>query len=203
MMKRVVWCFFTFFFLAVMTTSALAAGPHKKKDELGANGIKGLNREQLIKLALLAAPWSVAKDATVMIPGDDGKLTEVKTGTNGFTCLPDIDGMPKADPFCGDAASMQWANDLMSGAPKPTNTVPGVAYMARGGWHFEKDGKILMKKAEGAKAVHEPPHWMIFWPFDSTASGLPSMPTTFGAYVMFDGTPYAHMMIYQNPMKIK
>jgi hypothetical protein len=203
MMNRVVWCFLALFVLFVMTPGDLAARPHKKKEELGANGIKGLNREQLIKLALLAAPWSVAKDATVMIPGDDGKLKEVKTGTNGFTCIPDIDGMPKADPFCGDAASMQWANDLMSGAPKPTNTVPGVAYMARGGWHFEKDGKILMKKEEGAKAVHEPPHWMIFWPFDSTASGLPSMPTPFGAYVMFDGTPYAHMMIYQNPMKIK
>jgi hypothetical protein len=203
MMKKVVWYLFVLCFLFVMSAGALAAGPHKKKSELGANGIKGLNREQLIKLALLAAPWSIAKDAAVMIPGDDGKLTEVKTGTNGFTCIPDIDGMPKADPFCGDAASMQWANDLMSGAPKPTNTVPGVAYMARGGWHFEKDGKILLKKEEGAKAVHEPPHWMIFWPFDSTASGLPSMPVPFGAYVMFDGTPYAHLMIYQNPMKIK
>jgi len=185
-----------------LSGSASAEGKHHAKRD-GDHGIKGMNQDQMIKMALSAAPWSIAKDAVVMVPGEDGKLTEVKKGTNGFTCIPDIDGMPKADPFCGDAAAMQWANDLMSGAPKPTNTVPGVAYMAKGGWHFEKDGKILMKKEDGAKAVREPPHWMIFWPFDSTASGLPSMPVPFGAYVMFDGTPYAHLMIYQNPMKIK
>jgi hypothetical protein len=185
-----------------LSGSALAAGKHQARGG-DQHGIKGMNQDQLIKLALSAAPWHVAKDATVMVPGADGKLVEAKKGTNGFTCIPDIDGMPKPDPMCGDAASMQWANDLMSGAPKPTNTVPGIAYMAKGGWHFEKDGKIVMKNEEGAKAVTEPPHWMVFWPVDSKASGMPSMPTAFGAYVMFDGTPYAHVMIYQNPMKMK
>jgi len=185
-----------------LSGSALAAGKHHAKSD-GDHSIKGMSQDQMIKTALGAAPWSIAKDATVMVPGADGKLTEVKKGTNGFTCIPDIDGMPKPDPMCGDAASMQWANDLMSGAPKPANTVPGVAYMAKGGWHFEKDGKILLKNEEGAKAVQEPPHWMVFWPFDSKTHGLPAMPTPFGAYVMFDGTPYAHVMIYQNPMKMK
>ncbi len=185
-----------------LSGSALAAKKHQAKDS-EQHGIKSMNQDQLIKLALSAAPWSIAKDATVMVPGADGKLTEVKKGTNGFTCIPDIDGMPKPDPMCGDAASMQWANNLMGGAPKPTNTAPGIAYMAKGGWHFEKDGKILMKNEDGAKAVQEPAHWMVFWPVDSKTSGMPSMPTPFGAYVMFDGTPYAHLMIYQNPMKMK
>jgi len=182
-----------------LSGSSSAAEKHRSKS--GQHGIKDMNQEQLIKTALGGAPWAIAKDAAVMIPGADGKLTEVKKGTNGFTCLPDIDGMPTPDPFCGDAASMQWANDFMSGAPKPTNTAPGVAYMAKGGWHFEKDGKILLKNEEGAKAVKEPPHWMIFWPFDSKSTGLPSMPAPFGTYIMFDGNPYAHLMIYQNPMK--
>lgn len=185
-----------------LSGSALAAGKHQAKGA-DQHGIKGMNQDQLIKLALSAAPWHVAKDATVMVPGPDGKLVEAKKGTNGFTCIPDIDGMPKPDPMCGDAASMQWANDLMSGAPKPTNTAPGIAYMAKGGWHFEKDGKILMKNEDGAKAVSEPPHWMVFWPVESKTSGLPSMPNPFGAYIMFEGTPYAHVMIYQNPMKMK
>jgi hypothetical protein len=185
-----------------LSGSALAAGKHQAKGG-DQHGIKGMNQDQLIKVALSAAPWHIAKDATVMVPGPDGKLVEAKKGTNGYTCIPDIDGMPKPDPMCGDAASMQWANDLMGGAPKPTNTVPGIAYMAKGGWHFEKDGKIVMKNEDGAKAVPEPPHWMVFWPFDSKISGIPSMPSHFGAYVMFDGTPYAHLMIYQDPMKMK
>lgn len=165
--------------------------------------IPTMSKDDLIKLAMSAAPARISKDATVMIPGEGGKMVEAKKGTNGFTCLPDIDGQEKPDPICGDPAAMQWANDLMSGAPKPSNTVPGISYMAQGGWHWEKDGKILMKGEEGSKRVSEPPHWMIFWPVDSKASGIPNLPTKFGAYVMFDGTPYAHLMIYQNPMKLK
>jgi hypothetical protein len=161
------------------------------------------SKEELIKLALSAAPAHIAKDATVMIPGEDGKLVEVQKGTNGFTCIPDVDGMSVPDPLCADQAAWQWANDLLSDAPKPTNTVPGVAYMAKGGWHFEKDGKILMKNEEGAKAMKEPPHWMIFWPFDAKTSGLPTLPNSLGTYIMFDGTPYAHLMIYQDPKKLK
>jgi hypothetical protein len=200
MTKLALRLLFGLFIASVMTTGVLAAEPHQKGSR---NDIKGMTQDQLIKLALSAAPWHIAKDATVMVPGADGKMVEAKKGTNGFTCIPDIDGMPKPDPMCGDAASMQWANDLMGGAPKPTNTAPGIAYMAQGGWHFEKDGTILMKNEPGAKAVQEPPHWMVFWPVDAKASGMPSMPTAFGAYVMFDGTPYAHVMIYQNPMKMK
>jgi hypothetical protein len=167
----------------------------------GGSPISKISKEELIKLAMSAAPPEVSKDATIMIPGPDGKLVEARKGTNGFTCLPDTDGQSVPDPICGDAASMQWANDYMSKAPKPTNTTPGIAYMAKGGWHFEKDGEILMEKEPGAKLVREPAHWMVFWPFDSKSSGLPSLPTKFGVYVMFEGTPYAHLMIYQNPNK--
>jgi hypothetical protein len=165
--------------------------------------IPNMSKDALIKLAMSAAPSKISKNATVMIPGKDGKMVEAKKGSNGFTCIPDIDGQEKPDPMCGDAAAWQWGSDLMGGAPKPTNTAPGIAYMAKGGWHWEKDGKIIMKEEPGSKRVSEPPHWMIFWPVDSQASGLPNLPTKFGTYVMFDGTPYAHLMIYQNPMKLK
>ena len=114
-----------------------------------------------------------------------------------------MDGQEVPDPICADSAASQWINDLMSGAQKPTNTVPGISYMAQGGWHFEKGGKILMKNEPGAKRFTEPGHWMVFWPIDSQASGIPALSSTFGTYVMFDGTPYAHLMIYQDPKKIK
>jgi hypothetical protein len=164
--------------------------------------IAKMSKEQLIKLARSAAPASVSKNATIMIPGEDGKMVEAVKGTNGFTCLPDIDGMSVPDPICADAASMQWINDLMSGAPKPSNTVPGVSYMAKGGWYFEKDGKILMKNEPGAEAKQEPPHWMVFWPFEGSA-GLPTYPDAFGTYIMWEGTPYAHLMVFQDPNKMK
>ena len=50
--------------------------------------------------------------------------------------------------------------DLMNNAPKPTNRVLDIAYMVSGGSQFEKDGKVVMS-GDGAKAMKEPPHWMI------------------------------------------
>jgi hypothetical protein len=165
--------------------------------------IKGMSKDALIKLALSAAPSSISKDASVMIPGEDGKMVEAKKGTNGFTCFPDINGQKVPDPICADQASSQWINDLMGDAPKPSNTVPGISYMAKGGWHYEKDGKTIMKMEEGAKLVAEPAHWMLFWPVDSKASGIPLLPSKFGTYVMLEGTPFAHLMIYQDPNTLK
>jgi hypothetical protein len=185
-----------FFLLIGFTTLSIA-------EEKGQSPIRGMSKEELIKLALSAAPPKIAKEASVMIPGENGKMVEAKKGTNGFTCFPDIDGQEVPDPICADPAASQWVNDLMSGAPKPTNTVLGIAYMAQGGWHFEKGGKILMKNEPGAKRVSEPAHWMIFWPVDAQASGIPTLSSKFGTYVMFEGTPYAHLMIYQDPKKIK
>lgn len=195
-MKRMVQFLGLMLLILSFSTPAIAA-------DKGKSPIPGMTRDQLIKLAKSAAPASIADQATIMIPGEAGKLVEAVKGTNGFTCIPDIDGQEDPDPMCGDAASMQWANDLMGGAVKPTNTLPGIAYMAKGGWHYEKDGKILMKEEPGAKLIKEPPHWMVFWPFDSKTSGIPSLPNNLGTYVMWDGTPFAHFMIYQDPGKLK
>lgn len=195
-MKRMLKCLGLVFLILCFATVATAA-------DKGKSPIPGMTKNQLIKLAKSAAPASIADHATVMIPGEDGKLVEAVKGTNGFTCIPDIDGQEDPDPMCGDAASMQWANDMMSGAEKPSNTVPGIAYMAKGGWHYEKDGKILMKEEPGSKRVKEPPHWMFFWPVDSKASGIPSLPNNLGTYVMWDGTPFAHLMIHQDPGQLK
>ncbi len=46
--------------------------------------------------------------------------------------------------MCMDGAVHPWMTDVKNHAPKPTNTGPGIAYMARGGSHFEKDGKVVM-----------------------------------------------------------
>ncbi len=186
-------------FLAMQLTTAGAAERAQKKHR----GVTGMSEKELIEMARSAAPARISADASVMVQGPDGKLKEVAKGTNGFTCIPDTDAQEVADPMCGNAAAMQWATDLLEGRPAPTNTEPGVAYMAKGGWHWEKDGKILMDaKTPGAKRVREPSHWMIFWPFKAKETLLPVMPGKFGTYIMWEGTPYAHLMIYQNPKKV-
>ena len=43
------------------------------------------------------------------------------------------------------------------------------------------------------------PHWMITWPFDALANGLPTTVRDKGAWVMFAGTPYAYLHVCGDP----
>src|SRR5689334_13618821 len=127
-------------FSFVALTAAVWSIGIPRADEMK-TGHKPMSKEKMIKLALSAAPSHITENAAVMVPGDDGKLVEVRKGTNGFTCIPSVNNRPgEPDPMCFDEAVGQWVDALMNNAPKPTNTVPGIAYMARGGMHWEKDG---------------------------------------------------------------
>ena len=185
----------------LMTPAIITAGDKPSKKDTTTKEVKAMSEKDQTALALSAAPAHIAKEAGILIYGADGKLTETKKSANGFTCIPSVMNLPDPDPMCMDAAVQQWMTDLMNKAPKPTNTVPGIAYMARGGAHFERDGKVVMS-GDGAKIVKEPPHWMVLWPFDA-ATKLPQFPNSSGVYIMFEGTPYAHLMVYQDPMKMK
>jgi hypothetical protein len=196
-------CAFSLLMACSLLVPAIAsAGDRPSHKKSTVKDVKAMSEKDQTALALSAAPARISKDAGVMIYGADGKLTEAKKGTNGFTCIPTVMNLPVPDPICMDAASNQWMTDVMNNAPKPSNTVPGIAYMARGGSHFEKNGKVVMA-GEGAKVVKEPPHWMVMWPFDPAASQLPTVPNPSGIYIMFEGSPYAHLMIYQDPNKMK
>jgi hypothetical protein len=189
--------------VAFAVPAALSAGDKPPKKVASVKDVKSMPKQQQTALALSAVPAHIGKDAAVMVYGEDGKLKEVKAGTNGFTCIPTVMNLPEPDPMCMDAAVHQWMTDLMNNAPKPSNTTPGIASMARGGSHFEKNGKVVMKPDDGAKVVKEPPHWMIMWPFDATATKLPTAPNPSGTNIIFEGTPYAHVMVYQDPKKMK
>lgn len=170
--------------------------------------LPGITRAQMagadfIKKAEAGAPAAISANATVAHIDAAGKAVHVmRQGTNGFTCSLLPDGSDA--PVCADAQGWQWVVDAFTGKPKPTNTAPGIAYMAAGGVHYETgDGEIVMTAGPNTKNVPEPPHWMLLWPVDPATSGLPAKVTAGGAYIMFAGTPYAHLMIYQDPAKLK
>jgi hypothetical protein len=200
MQKRIVLSLVAALFLMVGFVSVPYAIAGKQPATV--KDVKSLSEQDQVKLALSAAPSHITKDASVMIYGTDGQLMEPRKGTNGFICVPTVMNLPDPDPMCMNAAVHQWMTDLMNHVPKPTNTVPGIAYMARGESHFEK-GKQVVMSGDGAKTVKEPAHWMIMWPFESATTKLPTAPNPSGVYIMFDGTPYAHLMVYQDPMRMK
>jgi hypothetical protein len=154
--------------------------------------------QRLIHQALAAAPAHIAKNAAVIAPSADGKMTQLRAGTNGFTCMPDNPASPGNDPMCVDRNGMKWVEAYVSHASKPQNDAPGLAYMLRGGSDISANDPWAKPEAS-TKFVTSPPHWMVLWPFDAEESGLPTTPKKTGAWIMWAGTPYAHLMINQVP----
>jgi hypothetical protein len=148
-----------------------------------------------IARALSAAPAKVAKAAKVVERDDNGKDTVLREGTNGFTCFPGHPGVIGDAPFCANAAAMQWEDDMAQHKPRPTNTEPGIEYMLAGG----TDWSASDPHATSGTPIKEPPPWMIMWPFDAAATGLPTTKQDTGTWIMYSGTPWAHLMINQRP----
>jgi hypothetical protein len=154
-----------------------------------------------IRRALSGAPKSISGEAAVARIGKEGSVT-LREGKNGFTCGTLDDGGDS--PVCADAQGWEFLVSAFTNQPKPRSTQPGIAYMMQGGRHWETPtGEIVLQQAGGAKMAKEPPHWMLLWNFDPAASGLPTHPNPQGTYIMFAGTPYAHLMVYQNPATMK
>lgn len=169
--------------------------------QAGAGGQSKATEQAFIKAAEAGAPDRISAHAAVVRMEPSGKTSAVRPGSNGFTCtlLPDEINTP----LCADQKGLAWFTAAMSGQPRPPST-GGVGYMAKGSEHYEmSDGRIVMKPAAGTKAVKEPPHWMLLTPLDTATTGIPAHPNPGGSYIMFAGTPYAHLMIHQDPKMLK
>ena len=59
--------------------------------------VKAMPATEQTALALSAAPAHISNNAGAMIFGADGKLTETRKSTNGFTCIPTIMNLPDPD----------------------------------------------------------------------------------------------------------
>ncbi len=185
---------------AMFAPTALVAqqsdtGGHKTA-AMSTKGARAMSKDAMIRSALSAAPKHIAKDAAVIGPGADGKMVELRHGTNGWTCIPDDPATPGKDPMCVDAQGLKWAQAYMSHADKPGNTAPGIGYMLAGG----SDISATDPWAKSTNHfVASPPHWMLLWPVDPQTSGLSTTPKKTGTWIMWSGTPYAHLMINQVP----
>jgi hypothetical protein len=154
----------------------------------------GETAQAKIARAMSAGPAEVAKSARIVDTDGHGAIV-LRKGSNGFTCMP---GNPKVigdPPMCADAASMQWAADFKAHKPKPTNTVPGITYMLAGATQRSDSDPFDTT----SPAIQVGPHWMIMWPFDPKATGLPATHRQTGAYIMWAGSPYAHLHVMGRP----
>jgi hypothetical protein len=184
---------------ATLAALALAATAPKAAAQTHAVEASTVHSDELTEIkiarALSAAPPDVADAATVAEMDAHGKMTVLRPGTNGFTCMPGDPSGVGQPAMCADQASMQWFKDFAEHKPKPTNTVPGITYMLA--------GATQRSDSDPNDTTSPPivigPHWMIMWPFDPKTTGLPTTHRPMGAYIMWGGTPYAHVHIMGRP----
>lgn len=146
-----------------------------------------------------AAPASISGGATIVQAAADGTMTELRKGTNGWTCMPDAPATPGPDPMCFDANAAKWADAWIHHKPPPQGTV-GVMYMLEGGTDASNTDPYATKPTADNDWVKTGPHIMIVGSKEILA-GHPSgaKPDTSVPYVMWAGTPYAHLMVPMGP----
>jgi hypothetical protein len=142
-----------------------------------------------------AAPASVSGNATLVQASADGTMTELRKGTNGWTCMPDSPTTPGPDPMCFDANAGKWVDAWVHHKPPPQGAV-GVMYMLEGGTDASNTDPYATKPTADNDWVKTGPHIMVVGSKEILA-GHPSggKPDTSVPYVMWAGTPYAHLMV--------
>jgi hypothetical protein len=168
--------------------AATAATPEKKPAAAPSDA-------SLIASAMKAAPASVAKGATIVAMGAGGAMRTLRTGTNGFTCMPDNPETPGPDPMCMDANAMAWAHAWMSHETLPAGKV-GFMYMLAGGTDASNTDPYATKPTASNHWIKTGPHVMIVGADPSFYDSYPKEadPDTAVPYIMWAGTPYQHLM---------
>ena len=172
---------------ATMTLAAicLASSPAQAQ-------MKHFTDAELMEHLKGTAPPAVLDNATILNMAADGSMTEIRKGTNGWTCM-DPDGH---DPMCADAGGMEWGGAYMGKGAAPQKL--GFIYMLRGDSGASNTDPYAAKEAPDNNWVQTGAHVMIVGAeakamlagYPRAAKADPHKP-----YVMWAGTPYEHLML--------
>ena len=125
---------------------------------------------------------------------DTGRMVQLRAGSNGWTCLPDMPATPGPDPMCYDAQWGKWAEGWMSHRP-PNITAVGVAYMLAGGVDASNTDPYATRPDSGQAWIMSGPHLMVLSPGPHAYDAISGEVSNNAPYVMFKGTPYAMLMV--------
>jgi hypothetical protein len=165
-------------------TRARTAGPMKPPT----------TEADMMKSAMSAAPLALAQNATIVTMDEKMNMRTLRAGTNGWTCFPDMPTTPGVDPMCVDKNGLEWVHALMARKNPPADKM-GFGYMLAGGSDASNTDPFATNPAAGGRWVDTGPHVMVL----NIGTKFDGYPTTAAntnvPYVMFPGTPYAHLML--------
>lgn len=156
--------------------------------------------EWKIQNAMSAAPEELARNATIMDWPDTegGDMRELRAGTNSWTCMPstpNVVEMPAVeDPMCLDERWMAWLGAWV-GRDAPRIQSVGLGYMLRGDGGASNTDPFATGPMPDNEWVQAGPHLMLIVPDVRQLEGIPTDPANGGPWVMWSGTPYAHVMV--------
>jgi hypothetical protein len=179
---------------------ALLAGTALCGPAYAASIVNGpMTDEQVIASAESAAPAAVAKEAEIVAVDAQGNMRTVRKGTNGFICMPDVPESPGPDPMCVDKGGMAWTEAWMTHKDPPKGVI-GFGYMLAGGSDPDNLDPFATQPPADRQWVTTGPHIMLFNVGD-LVKDYPTgkQPDTTKPYVMYPGTPYAHIMVPVKP----
>lgn len=152
--------------------------------------------EAKVANAMSAGPLGIAQDATILDNAfdEDGKFVVLRPGANGWFCFPDDPTTPLNNPVCYDQVWLDWLYAFYAGEA-PNVTKPGLSYMYQGDDSASNTDPAALEPAPGEARMASGPHVMVLLPASVDLSGLSTVADTPEPWVMWAGTPYAHIMM--------
>ncbi|CAN5880269.1 hypothetical protein BH23GEM9_BH23GEM9_08980 [soil metagenome] len=174
-------------YILLLPVAIVLAAPACARAQQPATG----DANRLITNALSAAPPSVADAAKVMLM--DG--TVLRPGTNEWTCFPDDPAVPNNSPMCLDAAWLAFFDAYMN-RRTPEWTGIGIGYMLQSDMPVSNTDPFATGPTPGNQWLQDGvPHIMLIVSDSRLLEALPTDPHNGGPWVMWKGTPYAHVMV--------
>ena len=170
------------------------------------SGAPLLSAEQQIVSAVLPVPAEFRATATVLGYGADRKLTTIRKGTGPFTCLASDPALERFHVACYHnslEAFMARGRDLRAKGITELEKVDSVRFaeVKSGALQMPRSGAALYSLTGGrfdpAKGTAEGarPLFVIYVPNATPESiGLSASPSGSAPWLMFPGTPKAHVM---------
>ena len=147
------------------------------------------DKSEAIADALSAAWPGMAENATVV----DWEGNVLREGSNGFTCMPTPPMLEGKAPMCMDNEWMEWADAWSKKGDYAADTL-GISYMLAGDEGASNTDPYAEGPTDDNEWIREGAHLMILAPA-ALLEAHPTDPDNGGPYVMWKGTPYAHLMV--------